>query len=65
MQNQEMDMNNVMYPEISSYDEDEMENMDMEGMNHQHQEQQDIVTLNYTMLRAPEKQVCLKDQPES
>ncbi|MBK7381065.1 MAG: multicopper oxidase domain-containing protein [Ignavibacteriales bacterium] len=55
MQNQEMDMNNVMYPEISSYDEDEMENMDMEGMNHQHQEQQDIVTLNYTMLRAPEK----------
>lgn len=52
MQNQEMDMNSVMYPEISGYDNGEEMNMD--GTNHQ-QMPQDIVTLNYGMLKSPTK----------
>ena len=70
MQNQEMDMNTVMYPEITGPEnpEDTMEtnNMKMparsEGGNHDHHKMAgmdsnnaDIVTLNYTMLRSPEK----------
>ncbi len=53
MQNQEMDMNSVMYPEISGYDNGEEMNMD--GTNHQQQQQQDIVTLNYGMMKSPVK----------
>jgi FtsP/CotA-like multicopper oxidase with cupredoxin domain len=47
----QMDMNAVMYPEISGSDE---KTMSMEGMNHQtHQESGNIVTLNYAMLKSP------------
>ena len=53
MQNQEMDMNSVMYPEITGPEnpEDTMHNKmpDMENDN------SDIVTLNYGMLRSPNK----------
>jgi FtsP/CotA-like multicopper oxidase with cupredoxin domain len=44
MQNQQMDMNTVMYPEITGPEKPE-------GNPHQ----SDIITLNYTMLRSPEK----------
>lgn len=55
MQNQQMDMNTVMYPEITGYDK--MEDMDMQEMEHHHQnqEEQDIVTLNYEMLKSTKK----------
>jgi FtsP/CotA-like multicopper oxidase with cupredoxin domain len=47
----QMDMNAVMYPEITGSDE---KTMSMEGMNHQtHQESGNIVTLNYAMLKSP------------
>ncbi|MCB0308132.1 MAG: multicopper oxidase domain-containing protein [Bdellovibrionales bacterium] len=65
MKNQEMDMNTVMYPEITGEEKPkqtsvqghEIQNMKM----HDHatmamkNDQPDIVTLNYAMLRAPEK----------
>ncbi|MBI5661548.1 MAG: multicopper oxidase domain-containing protein [Ignavibacterium album] len=62
MQNQQMDMNTVMYPEITGYDE--MEDMDMQEMGHHHQnqEEQDIVTLNYEMLKSTKK-TTLPDGP--
>lgn len=49
----QMDMNAVMYPEITgSNDKD----MNMDDMNHQtHQQPGSIVTLNYTMLKSPAK----------
>ncbi len=47
MQNQVMDMNNVMYPEITG-PENQMTGMDMDDNS-------DIVTLNYGMLRSVEK----------
>ena len=46
---QQMDMNSVMYPEITG--DDEMEGMD----HHSNQEQQALVTLNYAMLKSPQK----------
>jgi CopA family copper-resistance protein len=65
MQNQEMDMNTVMYPEITGYENaadtiqqmparsedgnNSMAGMDMGNSN------TDLVTLNYGMLRSPEK----------
>lgn len=68
MQNQEMDMNTVMYPEITgpenpkdtiksnskkdmqmNHGNHSMSGMDMDNSN------TDIVTLNYSMLRSPEK----------
>lgn len=66
MQNQVMDMNTVMYPEITGAEEtkkkkgnDEMQTHDMHGMAPSPLERAggevDIVTLNYSMLRAPEK----------
>jgi len=62
MQNQVMDMNTVMYPEItgSENSEDTMETikeMNMEGMelNQELLGSENIVTLNYAMLRSPEK----------
>lgn len=70
MQNQIMDMNTVMYPEItgeenpkasqedttkySSHTIEMPNNNSMQGMN-MAAESSDIVTLNYTMLRSPEK----------
>lgn len=49
----QMDMNAVMYPEITgSSDKD----MNMDEMNHQsHQQSGSIVTLNYAMLKSPVK----------
>ena len=62
MQNQEMDMNTVMYPEITGPENPEdtletMKEMNMEGMEHHHAHQgsENIITLNYTMLRSPRK----------
>jgi CopA family copper-resistance protein len=67
MQNQEMDMNTVMYPEITGF-ENGMDTMQMpvrseEGNNGNHNmagmnmdnSNTDLVTLNYGMLRSPEK----------
>jgi CopA family copper-resistance protein len=67
MSNQTMDMNTVMYPEITGSGETNQENPDkpeqhnMEGHNMPMQgmdmegESKDIVTLNYSMLRATQK----------
>ena len=58
MQNQMMDMNTVMYPEISGHEQPKKKkgNQKMEGME-MSSHQADIVTLNYDMLRAPQKTV--------
>lgn len=60
MQNQVMDMNTVMYPEITGHEQTKkkkdtkgMEGMDMSTKG-------DLVTLNYDMLRAPQKTVLPK-----
>ncbi|CAN5258238.1 hypothetical protein BH11BAC5_BH11BAC5_49930 [soil metagenome] len=64
MSNQTMDMNTVMYPEITGEEHRKKENTansmkghdthTMPGMNME-AEQGDIVTLNYAMLKSPEK----------
>jgi hypothetical protein len=66
---QQMDMNTVMYPEISREKKpmkmDKMPGMDMENMDHsQHgSDKTDIVTLNYAMLKSPTKTTLPKDAP--
>ena len=60
MQNQIMDMNTVMYPEITGYDKQqgkEKENADIHAGHDKPAMEPvgDIVTLNYEMLRAPKK----------
>ncbi len=61
MHDQVMDMNTVMYPEITGAPEKrkkkkaKTENMDMGHMSHNSSTASDIVTLNYTMLRSPVK----------
>ncbi len=56
---QKMDMNTVMYPEITGDEEpmkmDTMPEMDMENMDHSKHgsSNTDIVTLNYAMLKSP------------
>jgi CopA family copper-resistance protein len=63
MSNQVMDMNNVMYPEITGEEKKEdkknsaddmkgMEMGDMAGMDMDHSPSSDIVTLNYGMLKS-------------
>ena len=67
MENQMMDMNTVMYPEITGDENSKKEHKkesshtmqmpasnSMQGMNME-AENSDIVSLNYTMLKAPEK----------
>ncbi len=54
MQNQEMDMNTVMYPEITG-PEDPEESMETDNMPGMQMDDTDIVTLNYGMLRSREK----------
>ena len=54
MTNQEMDMNTVMYPEITGEEKPAPMQHDMHGMQ-MDSSAGDIVTLNYGMLRAPEK----------
>ncbi len=65
MSNQVMDMNEVMYPEITGPEnakdtmKGKMQAMKMDGGNHgshsMGENNSDIITLNYGMLRAPEK----------
>lgn len=70
MSNQVMDMNEVMYPEISGTDKikkadkkTDAEKIDMEGMNMgTSNEKSEIVTLNYAMLKSPSK-TTLPDAP--
>ena len=73
MSNQQMDMNNVMYPEITGTDygrskAKSKKNMGMDMKGHEGHEMKekddtDIVTLNYGMLRATEK-TTLRKGPE-
>ena len=68
MSYQQMDMNTVMYPEISGNPKMKMDDeMDMDGkMNHSNHlmnANQDIVTLNYGMLKAPQPTTLAKDAP--
>lgn len=59
---QKMDMNSVMYPEIRGNSEMKMNNK----MNHSHHsmsKKEDIVTLNYGMLKAPNPTTLPKDAP--
>ncbi|MBN9285983.1 MULTISPECIES: multicopper oxidase domain-containing protein [unclassified Flavobacterium] len=53
---QQMDMNTVMYPEITGKEKDKKTaSMAMEGHHHQETGNTDIVTLNYAMLKSPVK----------
>lgn len=73
MSNQQMDMNTVMYPEISGDDKNhkkdskQQQEMPMKGMEHAGHQMPaatgDLVTLNYGMLRATEP-TTLPDGPE-
>ena len=68
MSYQQMDMNTVMYPEISGNTkmkmDDEMDMNDkMDHSNHKMNEKEDIVTLNYGMLKAPQPTTLPKDTP--
>jgi len=65
----QMDMNVVMYPEITGT-ENKKQEMNMEGMDMGNNQNQynanalsDIVTLNYAMLKSPTKTVLPKDAP--
>ena len=59
---QKMDMNTVMYPEITGNSEMKMDDK-IEHSNHSMNEKQDIVTLNYGMLKAPQPTTLPKDAP--
>jgi FtsP/CotA-like multicopper oxidase with cupredoxin domain len=59
---QQMDMNTVMYPEISGESTKKNEKMKMDGsMDHSMYASQDIVTLNYGILKAPMPTNLAKD----
>ncbi len=66
---QQMDMNTVMYPEISGENKpmemDEMPEMDMKNMDHSSHGSgnSDIVTLNYAMLKSPTNTTLPADAP--
>jgi len=70
---QQMDMNTVMYPEITGNPEMEMEKIKMDDKmpmdekmshsDHSMNANQDIVTLNYGMLKAPHPTTLPKDAP--
>ncbi|QHI36170.1 Copper resistance protein A [Kordia antarctica] len=64
---QQMDMNTVMYPEISGMPEMKMDNMKMDdkmdNSNHSMNANQDIITLNYGMLKAPHPTTLPKNAP--
>jgi len=59
---QKMDMNTVMYPEITGNPEMKMDDK-MNHSNHSMNVKQDIVTLNYGMLKAPYPTTLPKDAP--
>ena len=66
---QQMDMNTVMYPEITGEKKpmkrNKMPEMDMENMDHSKHGSgnTDVVTLNYAMLKSPTKTTLPKDAP--
>lgn len=66
---QQMDMNTVMYPEITGEKQameiDKNPEMDLENMDHSKHGSvnTDIVTLNYAMLKSPTKTILPKDAP--
>ena len=60
---QKMDMNTVMYPEISGNSEKKPMKMDAEMDHANHSMASDIVTLNYGMLKSPTKTTLPKDAP--
>jgi len=59
---QKMDMNTIMYPEITGNPEMKMDDK-MNHSNHSINVKQDIVTLNYGMLKAPHPTTLPKDAP--
>lgn len=59
---QKMDMNTVMYPEISGNSKMKIDD-NMNHSNHSMNANQDIVTLNYGMLKAPQPTTLPKDAP--
>ena len=62
---QQMDMNAVMYPEITGSEkkkEESMSNQEMEGHSHHSASDSEIFTLNYAMLKSPVK-TTLPDKP--
>ncbi|WP_291134932.1 multicopper oxidase domain-containing protein [Flavobacterium sp. UBA7663] len=63
----QMDMNVVMYPEITgeaaSKKDDKMRNMKMNESDYNSNELSDITTLNYAMLKSPTKTTLPKDAP--
>ena len=67
MSYQQMDMNTVMYPEITGHSTKQAKEMKMDGSmnhsNHSMEPDQDIVTLNYGMLKAPMPTNLPKDAP--
>tara|TARA_R110001599_G_scaffold318898_1_gene528611 strand:+ start:10410 stop:12632 length:2223 start_codon:yes stop_codon:yes gene_type:complete len=62
MSYQKMDMNTVMYPEITGNPEMKMDSK-TDHSSHSMNASQDIVTLNYGMLRAPQPTTLPKDAP--
>ncbi|MEN2402896.1 multicopper oxidase domain-containing protein [Flavobacterium sp. MC2016-06] len=58
-----MDMNNVMYPEITGEDENSKPKMESMQMANDSTETAEIVTLNYAMLKSPTKTTLPKDAP--
>ncbi|MEO6902161.1 MAG: multicopper oxidase domain-containing protein, partial [Bacteroidia bacterium] len=64
MSYQKMDMNTVMYPEITGSSTKKTDKMKMDdSMNHSMKAAQDIVTLNYGMLKSPTPTNLPKDAP--
>jgi FtsP/CotA-like multicopper oxidase with cupredoxin domain len=67
MSYQKMDMNTVMYPEITGNPKMKMNDMQMDDKmdhsNHSMNANQDIVTLNYGMLKAPQPTTLPKEAP--
>ena len=63
---QQMDMNTVMYPEVSGdmdRNKKAKEGSDMDHSSMDHEMKSDIVTLNYAMLKAPYKTSLPKNAP--
>lgn len=59
---QKMDMNTVMYAEITGNPEMKMDDK-MDHSNHSMNVKQDLITLNYGMLKAPQPTTLPKDAP--
>ena len=59
----QMDMNVVMYPEITGEDKPKMNDMKMGGEQYNSNKLSDIVTLNYAMLKSPTNTSLPKDSP--